>query len=507
MVRSIRARLLVWYAVVLLIVVGGLAAAVYVQTRQARLSRIDDRLKAAANYLDATLRGMPGHVIDGTLPPPPSRGPPPKDGKGPPGKGGKRGPPPRDGSGTNVGTDSGLRPLGMPPPDLEPRGASGPEDDEPVDVVIWRSDGSIIKASDATEAPPRPDIPNYALPNPGEPYCISLGGRREAFAVGPRNALIRVGRSIEREMADLRRLAWQLAAGSAIALAVGLAGGWVIASRILRPVAAIADTAAAISATNLSQRIDTTALDVELVGLANVLNGAFARLEESFARQVRFTADASHELRTPLAVLSAHAESALARQRTDEEYRDALEQVRRSAKRMRSLVDGLLTLARADAGKLDFSKRIIDLRSIVEEAVDQYLPVAQRAGIDLSANLPDEPVRVSGDAAFLGRVAENLLDNALRHTPSAGKVTVTLAVERDGIVLRVVDTGSGIPAADQPRVFERFYRADAARSRASGGVGLGLAICKSVVEAHGGKIGFTSQPGRGATFTVALPRA
>jgi heavy metal sensor kinase len=480
MVRSIRVRLQLWYAAVLLAVVAGLTSTVYLEARQSRLGQVDERLKAAANYLDATLRGMPPHEVEG-LPPagkgPPGRGSP---GKGPPGKG----------------------PFGKAPPDLEPRGAD--DGGAAVDVAIWRADGSVLKASD-TPPPPRPALAVADWPTPGEAYCTGVGTRREAFAAGPRGVLIRVGRSVERELFELRRLAWQLAGGGVLAMAVGLVGGWWVSSRILRPVAAIADSAAAISATNLSQRIDAAHLDSELVGLAYVLNDAFARLEGSFERQVRFTADASHELRTPLAVLSAHAESALARTRTDEEYRDAMRAVQRAAVRMRKLVDGLLTLARADAGKLDLSRKLVDLRSVVEEAADHYLPAAQKAGVELLTEAPNTPMRISGDAAFLGRVAENLIDNALRHTPAGGRVTASLGAEGGRAVLAVSDTGSGIPEADLPRVFERFYRADAARSRKSGGVGLGLAICKGIVEAHGGTIAVASQPGRGTTVRVELP--
>ncbi len=290
-------------------------------------------------------------------------------------------------------------------------------------------------------------------------------------------------------------------------LAVGLAGGWLISRSITRPIAAIAGTASEISARNLARRIETTNIDRELVGLATILNDMFSRLEGAFERQSRFTSDASHELRTPLAVIHSHAELALSKPRTAEEYRETLAACLKAASRMATLVDGLLMLARADAGRLDGQFREVDLRSVVEEVVDQYRPQAETSRIALSTSL-DEPAPVRGDPALLARVSSNLLSNALRYTPAGGRVHVALsAAGGDGAVLAVEDSGCGIPAEDQDKVFERFFRADKARSRSQGGNGLGLAICKTLVEAHHGTIGFKSAPDRGTRFEVRLPLA
>jgi signal transduction histidine kinase len=172
---------------------------------------------------------------------------------------------------------------------------------------------------------------------------------------------------------------------------------------------------------------------------------------------------------------------------------------------MGTLVDGLLMLARADAGRLDPQFRRLDWREVVEEVVDQYRPQAAAAGIELSTDLVT-PVPVRGDAALLARVSSNLLGNALRYTPQGGRIHIALnAKGSDGAVLAVEDTGCGIAVEDQSRVFERFFRADKARSRSQGGNGLGLAICKSLVEAHHGRIGFTSVPDQGTRFEVCLP--
>jgi heavy metal sensor kinase len=267
----------------------------------------------------------------------------------------------------------------------------------------------------------------------------------------------------------------------------------------------MATTADAISATNLGQRIDTEHLDSELVGLGQVLNEMFGRLEASFERQTRFTADASHELRTPLALLHSQVELALKRPRSGDEYREALQTCLQASDRMRSLIDGLLTLARADAGRLALAADPVDFAGVVDETCASYQSEAERHHIALSATLPSGPVMVRGDATVLARVLANLLSNALRHTPAGGSIEVGLSADDHFAELSVADTGCGIPAADQPRVFERFFRVDRARSRALGGNGLGLAICKSVVEAHGGTIGFSSRAERGTTFTVRLP--
>jgi two-component system OmpR family sensor kinase len=387
---------------------------------------------------------------------------------------------------------------------------SGPRDDWPY-FVIWRDDGSVLAESDAPDrilsndqAAVRRDRAARGGFPPG--FRWSPGDLRETVVAGPRGTTILVGKPVGRELAELRWFAWRLLASGGVLLTVGLAGGWLISRSITRPINAIALTASEISARNLARRIELSGLDQELVGLAAILNEMFARLEAAFDRQSRFTSDASHELRTPLAVIHAHAELALSRPRSADEYRETLAACLKAAGRMGTLVDGLLTLARADAGRLDPQFREVDLRSVVEEVIDQYRPQAAAAGIELSTAI-DEPVSVRGDVTLLARVSSNLLSNALRYTPTGGHVHVTLsAAGLDAAVLAVEDTGCGIPLEDQSKVFERFFRADKARTRSQGGNGLGLAICKSLVEAHHGSIGFTSTPDRGSRFEVRLPQ-
>jgi two-component system OmpR family sensor kinase len=368
--------------------------------------------------------------------------------------------------------------------------------------VIWRADGHLLKAWPAAPAS-SPEPAPFRVPEGTDFLARQRGDLREVLLRGPHGTRVLVGRSIGREIAELTRLAWQLLSTGLAVLAVGLVGGWLLSRRAVRPLEAMSATAAAISADNLSQRIDLAEVDSELGRLAQILNAMFARLEAAFERQVRFTADASHELRTPLAIIQSHTELALARPRSAEDYRAALEACLRAAKRMKGLVEGLLTLARADAGRLEMNRQRLDLGTLVEESAVLVEPLAAKAGVRLS--LASSPVAVAGDATRLTQVVTNLLTNAINYNRSGGSVSVTLEAAGQEAVLTVADTGCGIPEPDREHIFERFYRVDKARSRELGGSGLGLAICKSIVEAHGGAITFTSEENRGTRFLVRLP--
>jgi two-component system, OmpR family, sensor kinase len=493
---SIRLRLQIWYGFVLLAVVSAFAGILYFSVHRARMRDVDGALDAAAQYLDVNLRRFPPHELDATLPQPPERlAPEPPE--SPDDDRPDRRPPPRPGPPSRERLLRDLELLGPPGPPGPPRG------DGPADRVyfgIWRADGSPLKVvglpfgiSDGVAAMPQ-----------GAPrQWRRRDGFRELTMRGPMRTSILVGKSMRREDDELRAFAWQLAAAAALVLAVGLAGGWWVSARILRPMALIAATASSISEANLSKRIDTDQVDRELQELAQVLNATFARLEAAFERQVRFTADASHELRTPLAVVRGQAELALSRPRGVEEYQSALESCLRAAVRMGSLVDGLLMLARADAGRLDVAHEPLDLQRLVEETIALLVPFAQTKQIRVESDL--HSATVLGDASRLTQVATNLIDNAIQYNRPGGRVHVRLDAKDGRAELTVEDTGVGIPNEDCPHLFERFYRVDKARSRASGGQGLGLAICKGVVEAHGGTIGFTTEPGKGSTFWVRLP--
>ncbi len=339
----------------------------------------------------------------------------------------------------------------------------------------------------------RPDWPGPARP---EAPCVrEREGWREIAVAGPPGVVVLVGRRLQYPMNRIRGIMVGVVAGGAIILLVALQGGSWLAARTLVPIARMTETAAAV-ATDLSKRIDERAAAEELAALARTLNEAFARLEAAFERQTRFTADASHELRTPLSIVMTQIELALRKERTPAEYRETLETCLRAAHRMKGVIEGLLTLARADAKDVNLAREKVDLRAVVEETVAMLRPMAAERNVTLSVTT--EPAEVVGDRDRLREVVTNLVTNAIRYNRDNGTVEVALR----GGVLTVRDTGLGIPEKDRPHVFERFYRADKARSRELGGTGLGLAIAKWIVEAHGGSIAFESREGEGTTFTV-----
>ena len=254
---------------------------------------------------------------------------------------------------------------------------------------------------------------------------------------------------------------------------------------------------------DLSQRINAADTDSELGRLAGVLNSTFARLEAAFAQQARFTSDASHELRTPVSVILSQTQTALSRERPSSEYREALEACERAARRMRSLTESLLQLARLDAGQETMKRERFDLSRVVRDCVEMVRPLAAERGIQIQSDVPS--LECLGDAERIGQVVTNLLTNAIHFNRDQGEVRLSARTEGDVVFLAVADTGQGIPAEDLPHLFERFYRADKSRSRIQGRNGLGLAICKAIMDAHGGGIEVSSQPGAGSTFTVKLP--
>src|SRR2546422_6552170 len=246
----------------------------------------------------------------------------------------------------------------------------------------------------------------------------------------------------------------------------------------------------------------------ELGRLAETLNQMMTRLERSFAALRRFPADGSHELKTPLTVVRAGVERAITRPDMPPETLATLEETLQEVNRMTELLDSLLTLARADEGRAELHREPVDLRQIIEEAGETGELLAEHAGVGIDIRLPSEPVVVSVDRSRVRQLALNLIENAVKYTPRGGQVSVELGGNDGRAVFTVADTGIGIAPGDLPHVFDRFWRADSARTRTSerAGTGLGLAICKWIAEAHGGTIDVQSRPGRGTTFTVGLPR-
>jgi len=321
---------------------------------------------------------------------------------------------------------------------------------------------------------------------------------------GSQTVRVTCGKSMATVDESMAALATQLALIGPGILILSVLGGLLLASRALRPIDRIARTAEEINASDLSRRIEVKSTD-ELGRLAGTLNEMFGRLQEAFDRQARFTADASHELRTPLSVIAGNVELGLKRQRSAEEHREILEDVRGASDRMQSIVEGLLTLARADAKAVKLRRERVSLTSLADEMARLHRPLAEKQGVKISV-ASEGDVEVTGDPERLKELITNLLTNAIRYSkPGGGEVGVRISCADGRAQLSVDDTGIGIPAADLPHIFERFYRVDKARSREAGGSGLGLAIVKWIVDAHAGSISVDSELGRGSRFVVSLP--
>jgi signal transduction histidine kinase len=279
--------------------------------------------------------------------------------------------------------------------------------------------------------------------------------------------------------------------------------GWVVAGRVLRPIGRITSVARDIQATDLSRRIELPGPDDELKQLADTFDAMLARLDAAFEAQRQFTADASHELRNPLAIIRTNVDVAMADPHADpDDLRHTMAVVKRASDRMARLVDDLLALARRQEPTLEHE--LVDLGVAVAEASDDFVVPAAARDIVLDRAIAPGVV-VTGDRDALKRAVANLLDNAVRLAPAGSRIRLATGSEGGRAWIAVADEGPGISTEDQPHVFDRFWRADKARSRADGGTGLGLAIVRQIVEGHGGHVRLQSKVGLGSSFVIWLP--
>ncbi|NOT26027.1 MAG: HAMP domain-containing protein [Acidobacteria bacterium] len=441
---SLRSRLLVWYSAVLLVVLSTFAALAVWSIWQSSVEDLDARLRPLATQLGNAVQ------VD----------------------------------------ETGRYEVNLAEASLAEFGNTV---DAPY-YAIWTADGTLIDRSD----------PFVDGTSPTTTGARVREGRREVIVRVSDGTMVLVGRSLAGAEQNVWSAATALALGGGAALVVAFLGGWLLLGRALAPIAQIAATAEAMSESNLGLRIDVSTTD-ELGRVATALNRAFDRLQEAFERQTRFTADASHELRTPLASQIAELEWALSRPRSDKEYEESLRVGMKAAERMRAVVEGLLTLARADADAAPLRREAIDLSALVEDTVATSRAAADARGVSL--DVEGHGVVVDGDPDRLRELISNLVGNAVQYGGSGDRVVCTTSATPASVVLEVRDTGPGIDASDLPHVFERFYRANKARSRSAGGAGLGLSICKWIVESHGGRITCDSAVGQGTCFTVELPAA
>jgi heavy metal sensor kinase len=372
--------------------------------------------------------------------------------------------------------------------------------------VIDQNGGSIHRADSLIGAPTPPLAELGAEPR-FENVAVNgapLRFRSQSITVDGKVYGVQVAAPLASLQQGLRDALWLLVPMFPLMLALASAGGYFMSRRALAPVDRITQMARSITAENLSERLVLPQTGDELERLSATLNEMIGRLEAAFKKVSRFTADASHELRTPLAVMRTTAEVAL-RNADGNEHRNALEQVVAEIERTTSLVENLLLIAKADSGSAELSKRSIDVLAAIDEACAQAAVLAQVKGIKMTKRLPAHPIAVTADRDAVRRLFLILLDNAVKYTPAGGEVEVTVEARDGQFHGFVTDTGIGIASTDLPHIFDRFYRVDRARSRANGGVGLGLAIARWITEAHGGGLSVESELDRGSQFRVQLP--
>lgn len=330
----------------------------------------------------------------------------------------------------------------------------------------------------------------------------------QRIAVNGKAYTVQVAAPVDEALEAMERFRVILAFAAPLLLIAASAGGYWISRRALAPVDEISRAAQRISIENLSDRLQIPQTGDQLQRLSETLNDMLSRLEASVRRITQFTADASHELRAPVSLIRTTAEvAALKRDRPANEYLEALDEIQEEAERTSQVVDSLMLLARTDSGKEMLDCVPVDACAIVRGAAEQGERLAQNHGVGFSIDLPHSSIPIQADAEALRRALLILMDNAAKYTPSGGSIRVSLA-PRDGFAeASVSDTGIGIDPQDMPLLFDRFWRADKARSREQGGTGLGLSIAKWIVDMHGGSISVQSELGKGSVFKIQVPLA
>lgn len=449
--NSIRWKIQAWYGVLLIIVVMGLAIAFYQYAAQDRYQELDENLRQSLTP-----------ILPKVFPPPRGRRPVTQD---------------RIHEVTSLFSR------------------------EEMYLVAWSIHQTVkLRTGNVPEGISYPNI------NVREDasFLRTRGHYRELVFSAVRGRSLVIGISTIPVEKGLRRLGAGLFGIATLVVVLGLAGGWWLANRAIRPIARISETANHIANGDLSKRINIEEAENELGQLCHVLNQTFDKVEKTFDQQVKFTADASHELRTPVSVILAKTQLALSRERSAEEYKSSLEVCQKTAQKMRGLIESLLELARMDSGELQINKETYNLSNLVRENVALIKPLAEEKKISVTEKL--KITRCSVDKELIGQVITNLLTNAIKYNREGGKVMVSTKRTRKDVVLIVEDTGEGMPKEAALNIFDRFYRVDKSRARVEGSSGLGLAISKAIISAHGGTIRAESELGKGTKVIVELPR-
>jgi heavy metal sensor kinase len=326
------------------------------------------------------------------------------------------------------------------------------------------------------------------------------------ITIGGQTVVLRVARSEERVREELAEIMAVFLIGLPLVVALAGIGGYLMARRALAPIDHLASAARRITAERLHERLAVPNERDEIGRLTAVINDTFARLESSFDRLRRFTADSSHELRTPLAVVRGLGEAAVARRRSPAEYEEAIGSMLEEIDRMSRLVDTLLRLSHGDAGTIRVSREPLEIGELVREVASSLGILADERNQTIAFETSEDLV-VPVDRLVLREALSNVLDNAIKYSPAGSAITIRVEPACEQVLIVVADQGPGVPPEHRERIFDRFFRVDQSRTRNGGGAGLGLAIAKWAVEIHGGQIAVHEHPGGGAEFRILLPLA
>jgi len=340
---------------------------------------------------------------------------------------------------------------------------------------------------------------------------IDSHGRRMAFRVistpvyknGKLTEIMQLGTHLYFVRQNLSHFRNNILAVLPVILVLGTLGGWILARRSLAPIGYIASKAENITSKNLSERLIPRGTDDEMDVLIRTINEMIARLESSFKRMAEFTADASHELKTPICAMRGEAEVLLLKERNAGEYQEGLAHFIEQFDHLNQMINDLILLSKVDTTQVELKMAPLRLDHLMKDLCNLFQVLAEQKNIVLETGLLEE-VTVMGDKVRLQQLFTNLIDNAIKYT-SRGAIHITVEKDESAVLVKIIDTGMGIPEEEREKIFKRFYRMDKSRSRETGGVGLGLSIAEWIVHAHQGNIEVDSEVNRGSTFTVSLP--
>jgi heavy metal sensor kinase len=375
-------------------------------------------------------------------------------------------------------------------------------------MQVWSPDGRLLFASTVAAATP---VPALATPPVDRAISLSLENdirvrvKEESGRIAGHPVIVRVLATEARVEQELREFFWLIGIAAPLVVGVALLGGYHLVRRTLRPVDRLLAAANQITADRLSVRLPVANPEDEVGQIAQAFNATLAKLEESFEQMRRFTANASHELRTPLTALRSTGQSALAAGGGIEQYREAVADMVEDAEQLSRLLDVMLLLAQADAGAVPCDRQSVDLDLLVADVARECDVLAQEKGQRLRLDCSAGTAAV--DPTILRIAIANLVHNAIRYGPPASEIDVRAAGDAAGVTIEVRDRGPGIAPEHHKHLFERFYRVDPSRSSGLGGAGLGLAMARWSVEAHGGTVDVASEARSGSTFRIVLPRA